>query len=181
MTTLQILVMTCACDRSRPSSTSRAQRRARVAGALPAAPRQDVGVWGRLLSGGDRRLAGFPPVGARPVGALLPRARDLVVADLSHHLADSSQVWVAWVGGVPHRCWGRWPASRLSVRCDVPGVGSVRAGRGSSPGRCRDVCRHRRTGACGHAAGQRSRARKPAGAPAELIRRAVAEPRLSLR
>ena len=49
---------------------------------------------------------------------------------------------------------------------DVPGVGRVRAGRGSSPGRCRDVCRPRGIGACGDAARQRSRARKPVGAPA---------------
>jgi len=47
-----------------------------------------------------------------------------------------------------------------------PAWGAFAQGVGSSSGRCRDVCRPRGTGACGHAAGQRARARQSAGAPA---------------
>ena len=85
--------------------------------------------------GSARRMAGFPAPGTRPVGALLPRARDLVVADLPHHLAGGSQVWVARVGGVSHRCGSCGPTAGLSVRCDLPGVGvrSRRAWLQSSP------------------------------------------------
>ena len=131
MTTLQILVMTCAYAIALAAVIyfTRATSR-RVAGAL--AGGAAAGCWG---------------LGAIIVGEAIGVWRDFlpsahgawVLFYLGLAISLSPIYLITWRAARRFGWRGlavclivagsRWPASRLSVRCDVPGVGSVRAGR----------------------------------------------------